>query len=84
MSARSYIDQNNPNRDLSDPNWISVEGARLERMARSKSRFSTSEHDTKKIKESNNNEKLRLIKKCLASDMDNDEKLQMIKRIIKS
>lgn len=28
VRARWIGDQNNPNRDLSDPTWISVEGAR--------------------------------------------------------
>ena len=28
MRARWSGDQNNPNRDLSDPSWVSVEGAR--------------------------------------------------------
>jgi len=34
MKPRWIRDLNNPNRDLSDPNWISVEGAHAETKSR--------------------------------------------------
>jgi hypothetical protein len=42
IAARWAGDNNNPNRDLSDPNWISREGARAESQARRERSYSYS------------------------------------------
>lgn len=62
MSAYWIGDQNNPNRDLSDPSWVSVEGARA---MRNINRSNRSLHETRKECE---HEKTTKIKGSLISD----------------
>ena len=48
MSARWSGDQNNPNRDLSDPSWISRAGAHAlnhERISQTQNQLSTWKHE---------------------------------------